>query len=108
MTPAEQARTYYRAIDDDEYELLASVLAEEFVHYRPDRTIEGRDRFVAFMREKRPQKDTSHPIDAVYDSEEGVVVEGRLLDGDGERITAFADAFSFTDGAIAEIRTYTR
>jgi len=102
-------RAYYRALDAHDYERLAAILAPSFVHERPDRTIEGRDRFVQFMRDERPMTETSHPIDAVYrhvDGEE-IVVRGRLLDAEGEQITAFVDVVSFTDGTIERIRTFT-
>lgn len=104
-----RARAYYRALDEHDYERLAAILAPSFVHERPDRTFEGRDCFVQFMREERPMTETSHPIDAIYRHVNGeeVVVRGRLLDADGEQITAFIDVFSFTDGAIDRIRTFT-
>lgn len=101
-------RAYYRALDDHEYERLRSILSPEFVQQRPDRTFEGRDHFVQFMREERPQNDTSHPIDSVYSAAEGMAVEGRLLDADGECIAAFVDIFAFEGGSISEIRTYTK
>ena len=102
------ARAYYRALDEHEYDLLADLLSSDFTHDRPDRTIEGRDRFVRFMREERPQTETSHPIDGVYEREQGVAVEGRLLDADGELIVCFVDLFSFEGESIDGIRTYTR
>jgi ketosteroid isomerase-like protein len=119
MTDREAAaRAYYRALDEGDYDALAGLLAPEFVHVRPDRTLEGRDRFVRFMREERPQTDTTHPIDGVFASADGgtesdagtdaVAVRGRLLDSDGERITGFVDVFAFEDGAVASIHTYTR
>jgi len=132
------ARSYYRALDEDDYGTLADLLAPEFVHYRPDRTIEGRDRFVRFMRDERPMKATSHPVDAVYatgaarsgrgddgdsnggESSDGggagngdsgtgeVAVRGRLLDPDGDPVVSFVDVFSFADGAVETIHTYTQ
>jgi ketosteroid isomerase-like protein len=117
---AATARDYYRALDDDEYDLLADILAPEFVHFRPDRTIEGRDRFVQFMREERPLKDTSHPVDAVYErtgdgahvgtaesNPTEVAVRGRLLKADGSRLTSFVDVFTFDGGEVVELRTFT-
>ena len=103
-------RAYYRALDEDDYELLADLLAPGFRHVRPDTTIEGRDRFVRFMREERPVRDTSHAVDGVYRRADGgeVAVRGRLLAPDGGRMARFVDVFSFEGGAIAEIRTYTR
>lgn len=108
------AREYYRAIDAADYERLASLLAPGFVHDRPDLTLEGRDRFVAFMREERPQTDTTHPIDAVYrpdddgDSPAEVVVRGRLLGDGGERIVGFVDVHRIDDGTIRRLTTYAR
>ena len=117
--PTTLARAYYRALDEHEYDRLASLLAPSFVHERPDRTIEGRERFVRFMREERPQTDTTHPIDGVYvpaaeagsDSETGAAVEvlvrGRLLAADGSEITTFVDAFTVAEGVLQRLRTFT-
>lgn len=102
------ARAYYDALDGGDYDLLADLLAPGFTQSRPDRTFEDRDRFVEFMREERPQTDTSHPIDAVYEREAGMAVEGRLLASDGGLITRFVDVFAFEGEQITEIRTYTR
>ena len=103
----ESARAYYRAIDDGAYDRLATLLVPEFVHERPDRTLDGRERFVRFMREERPITDTEHAVDAVYRDEGEVAVRGRLL-RDGDALFGFVDVFSFEAGTVAEIRTYTR
>lgn len=68
MTDASEAvvRGYYEAIDAKNYERLADLLAPNIVHERPDRTIEGRETLVGFMRDDRPNKDTSHEVEAVY------------------------------------------
>ncbi len=116
--PTALARAYYRALDEHDYDLLASLLAPAFVHERPDRTIEGRERFVRFMRDERPQTDTSHPIDGVYvssgangndgtASSREVVVRGRLLAADEDVITAFVDVFTVDDGRLQALETYT-
>jgi len=104
----DRASAYYRSIDGDDYDLLAAILTESFVHDRPDRTIEGRERFVRFMREERPQTDTTHPIDGIYRDDDGVAVQGRLLDADGDRIVGFVDVFSFEGDLVDRIETYTR
>ena len=107
----ETAHTYYEAIDAGDYEAFADLLAPAVVHERPDRTIEGRETLVEFMRDGRPNKDTSHEIAGVYRREKDdseVAVEGRLLDSDGAEMFGFVDAFSLRDGRIAEVRTYTR
>ncbi|WP_435062069.1 nuclear transport factor 2 family protein [Halobaculum sp. EA56] len=121
MTSEATARAYYRAIDDGDYDALADLLAPEFVHDRPDRTLSGRERFVRFMREGRPRTDTEHAVDAVYvasgegadpdgdaardgadpdgDALPGVAVRGRLIGDDGEELFGFVDVFAFA-GAI--------
>jgi len=118
----QRTRAYYDAIDGDDYDQLASLLAPSFVHDRPDQTIEGRDRFVQFMREERPQTDTTHPLDGLYCRPDSVaepadgddtttaeaVARGRLLDADGERIVGFVDVFTFAGDDIERIETYTR
>jgi ketosteroid isomerase-like protein len=107
MDRAEAARTYYRSLDGHDYDALAALLADSFRHERPDRTIDGPERFVAFMREERPQTETSHPIDDLWDDSERVVAQGRLLDADGNVITGFVDIFTFDGPEISRIRTYT-
>jgi ketosteroid isomerase-like protein len=105
----EAVRGYYRAIDGDDYELLASVLAADVTHIRPDMTLDGRERFIEFMRDERPQNETSHQIDALYRQTDsgGVAAQGRLIAADGTLITHFVDVFSFNDAEIAQIRTFT-
>lgn len=103
------AREYYRTIDSRSYDDLAELLESEFTHHRPDRTIEGREAFVEFMREDRPMKDTSHEIRSVYEADEGVAVRGRLLDSEGGVLFDFIDVFEFADdGDVVAVYTYTR
>ena len=124
-----QVGTYYRALDRGDYDALAGILHEEFVHERPDLTLSGADRFVAFMREERPHPDPRHPINAVFLRDEDdstgaggetddaggrkgaaagdVVAQGRLLAADGRELAAFLDVFAFEGDRIANLRTYT-
>ena len=108
MEPAAVARGYYDALDTHEYDRLRSLLAPAFVQHRPDRRFEGRDPFVQFMREERPDTETDHVVEQLFSKPDGAVaVEGRLLAADGTQITVFVDVFSIEDGAIQELRTYT-
>jgi ketosteroid isomerase-like protein len=109
-TRVDTARAYYRALDEDDYELLGTLLAPAFVHDRPDQRLAGRERFVQFMREERPTKDTSHPIDAVYEQTGGddVVVRGRLLGPDGDLLARFVDIFSFEGNRIERVETFAK
>ncbi|GAA0534022.1 nuclear transport factor 2 family protein [Halorubrum ejinorense] len=104
--PGALARAYYDALDAGDYDRLASVLAPDFVQRRPDRTFEGRDRFVAFMRDDRPNTDTTHAVERVYPSGPGVAVHGRLLDADGEELFAFVDVFDVAEGRLTALETY--
>ncbi|MEF8808168.1 nuclear transport factor 2 family protein [Natronomonas sp.] len=102
------AREYYRAIDDGDYEALREALAAEFVHRRPDMTLEGREEFVSFMRSDRPDTETEHSLDAVYVADGNrVAAEGRLLRTDGNVWFRFVDAFEIGERGIREVRTYT-
>ena len=107
VQPPELARAYYRAIDAGDYDALADLLAPHFVHERPDRTLDGRDRFVAFVRDERPRTDTAHEIDAVFEGSDGVAVRGRLLTADGDELFAFVDAFDVEGGELVGLTTYT-
>jgi ketosteroid isomerase-like protein len=102
---AELARAYYDAIDEGDYDALRDVLAPEFTHARPDMTLDGRESFVDFMREGRPQPDTRHIVDAVYDGRDGVAARGRVLDAEGE-LFAFVDVFAVEQGRIERLETY--
>ena len=107
MESAALVRRYYDALDEHDYAALESVLAPEFVQRRPDRTFEGRESFVRFMREGRPNPDTTHELEAVVADGEAVAVRGRVLDGDAE-LFEFADFFALEDGRIVALETYSR
>jgi ketosteroid isomerase-like protein len=107
-TPRERVRAYYRALDEGEYDLLASLLHPEFVHDRPDMTLDGRDRFVAFMRDERPMTDTTHPLAAVYEQTDGtqLAARGRLVAADGTELTRFVDVFTLEGERFARLETF--
>ncbi len=101
-------REYYRTIDGEEYEELAAVLSEEFVQYRPDRSLVGRAEFLRFMREDRPNRSTIHELRDVVVDDGLAVARGRLLDGGGGELFAFVDVFEVDDGELSALETYTR
>lgn len=102
-------RTYYRALDSHEYDAFTEILHPEFTHYRPDRVLDGRDAFIEFMRHDRPQRQTTHPIDAVYQQLDGdeIIARGRLLDENGSELTGFVDVFAIDYEQITQLVTYT-
>lgn len=101
-------RRYYEALDAGDYDGLESLLAPSFVQYRPDRTFEGREAFVDFMREERPLSDTRHDLDAVFGTEDRVAATGRVLDATGDTVVSFADVFEIDGDRIVRLETYTR
>jgi ketosteroid isomerase-like protein len=107
MDRRELARAYYEAIDADEYNRLRGLLADDFRQERSDMTLDGADAFVRFMRDERPETDTTHAVEAVYESDDGVAVEGVLRRADGSVWFRFVDVFRVEDGHVAFLRTYT-
>ena len=103
------ARAYYDTLDSHDYDRLESLLAPDFVHDRPELTLDGREQFIQFMREERPETDTTHPIDRIYRTggTDELAVRGRLVDRNGETLAGFVDIFSFDSGEIVRIQTYT-
>lgn len=115
-TSTRAIRRYYRTIDDAAYRELSSLLNPGFRQYRPDRTIDGREAFVRFMRDERPRTDTIHEIhDIFYRVDDGrhgslaIAARGSLLASDGNRIISFVDVHAFDDAGLIELLwTYTR
>jgi ketosteroid isomerase-like protein len=109
MDRRDAVRDYYDAIDAGDYDRLRDLLAPGFVQRRPDRTLDGRDRFVRFMREGRPRTDTEHVVEAVGvdDDAPTVFVEGRLRTADGDDLFGFVDVHRVGDAGIESLRTYT-
>jgi len=115
MSQTELVECYYEAIDAMDADGLAAVLDSEFRHDRSDGTIEGRERFVEFMMSERPRTDTVHAVDTLFlpateDDASGreVAAHGRLFAEDGTELFAFVDLFTVDEGAIVDLRTFTR
>lgn len=100
-------RRYYDALDEHDYGALEEVLSPAFSQRRPDRTFEDRETFVAFMREKRPNPDTSHDLASIVVGDDRVAVRGRVTD-DGTTLFEFADFFELEDDRIDRLETYSR
>ncbi|PGF17014.1 DUF4440 domain-containing protein [Natrinema sp. CBA1119] len=100
-------RRYYDALDDHDYDALEETLSPEFVQHRPDRTFESRNEFVEFMREKRPNPDTSHDLESVIAEDGQIAVRGRVIEA-GTTLFEFADFFETDGGRLARLETYSR
>jgi len=111
MDRRDAVRAYYDAIDAGDYDRLRDLLAPEFVHRRPDRTLDGRRRFVRFMREERPRTDTQHVLEELCVSADEadvatVFARGRLRAADGDDLFGFVDVHRVRD-RIESLATYT-
>ena len=102
-------REYYRLIDEKEYATLRELLGGDFTHRRPDMTIDGCDAFVEFMRDDRPDRETEHALEAVYEERDGdrIAAEGTLFRSDGTEWFGFVDSFVVEERRIRSVRTYT-
>lgn len=131
MAPADLVADYYSALDSHDYDALRNCLDAAFVQHRPDRRFDSREAFVRFMRDERPQSDTTHrihdcyvPHDATGDdaevSEDGaetseddaevseVLARGDLLSAEGDLLVRFVDRFRIAERSIVELETFTR
>ena len=125
--PEATVRAYYAALDEGAYDEFDELLVPGFVQRRSDRSFEGRESFVAFMRDDRPVTGTTHALDTVFvaDGEREVAVRGRLLDfdeqsssspasqarqdADDEVLFRFVDVHELTDdGRIERLETFTQ
>jgi len=114
MSHSDLVERYYEAIDANDGEALESALAPGFRHNRPDRTLDGRDRFLEFMLEERPHTETGHSVETVFvpdgeqpDDADKVAVHGRLFEKDGSELFAFVDLFTVGEDGIVDLRTFT-
>lgn len=111
MDRREVVRRYYDAIDGGEYGRLRDLLAPEFSQERPDRTFDGRDEFVRFMRDERPRTDTEHVLEELCVSADGsgpatVFARGSLRAADGDVLFGFVDVHRVGE-RIESLTTYT-
>ncbi len=105
--PATLARGHYHDLDAGDYAGLRDRLTPDFRHVRGDRTLEGRDRFVRFMRDERPETETTHEIETVFERDHAVAVRGRLRRSDGTLWFGFVDVFSLDGDRFEQLVTYT-
>lgn len=104
-------RSYYEAIDADDYETLLACFDEDVVYERPGQgAIEGIDDLATFYRAERPLEEGSHEVHSLLVDGATVAVRGTFAGRQGERRVefGFADFFEFTDeGTIGHRYTYT-
>lgn len=110
MSPEETVRRYYDLVDDDAYDELVGLFAEDVRYERPGReTIEGREALRRFYEEGRPLSNGSHEVDDIVADGDTAAVRGRFAgELDEEAVAfAFADFHEFEGEEIARRYTYT-
>lgn len=108
--PETVVRNYYDAVDDERYDDLVALFAEDVRYERPGQgAIEGREELREFYLEGRPLEEGSHEVVDLVVEEETVAVRGTFSgrqDG-GDVAFAFADFHEFEDGKIARRYSFT-
>ena len=104
-------RSYYEHIDNEEYEEVFALFAEDIQYERPGQaTLRGMDEFRKFYIEDRPLEDSNHDdLDLIADGDT-VAVRGTFRGTqDGSSVSfGFADIHEFDeDGLITKRYTYT-
>ena len=104
-------RDYYEYVDDEDYESVFALFAEDVTYERPGQSdLSGMDEFREFYLEDRPLEDGDHEVYDVVADGDTVAVRGRF-EGvqDGTVVSfGFADLHRFDDdGDIVERWTYT-
>jgi len=104
-------RTYYEAVDAEEYERLFALFDEDVVYERPGQdAIEGMAALRTFYLDERPLTAGAHEINSLTAEGDTVAVRGAFSGRqDGVAVAfGFADFFVFTDdGTVGRRFTYT-
>ena len=107
----ETLRQYYDLVDEERYQELFALFAEDVVYERPGQDpLEGKAEFERFYLKARPLRDGSHTLHDVLLDGDTAAVRGSFSGvQDGESVTfGFADFHTFDDdGKIAFRYTYT-
>lgn len=111
QTNEDTVRTYYAAIDAEEYDTVFALFDKNIVYERPGQeNIRNIDALKHFYINQRPLSDGSHEIHSLITEEETVSVRGTFsgMQADTEVSFGFADFFVFSEtGLIKRRYTYT-
>lgn len=104
--------TYYQAADEEDYDLLVSVFADDVVYLYPgEEDMHGRDEVYEFFTERRQTTNTTHDVFRRVHDETATLCEGRItgeLLGEGPFEGAFVGSFEFNDSLIDRVSVYTQ
>jgi ketosteroid isomerase-like protein len=107
----EKAESYYRYVDNEEYESVFELFADDIRYVRSGpRVIDGIEEFESFYRGTRPLRGT-HTVESMVENEDVVAVHGRFkgknVEANEEMEFGFADFLYFNDnGEIYRRHTF--
>ncbi|WP_434531474.1 nuclear transport factor 2 family protein (plasmid) [Haloarcula sp. NS06] len=111
QTNEDAVRTYYTAIDAEEYDTVFGLFDENIVYERPGQeNIRNKDALKEFYINQRPLSNGAHEISSLINEGETVAVRGTFsgIQGDTKVSFGFADFFVFNEtGLIKRRYTYT-
>ncbi|ELZ01676.1 hypothetical protein C482_06477 [Natrialba chahannaoensis JCM 10990] len=96
-------RRYYDALDAHDYDDLETVLAPAFTQHRPDRTFEDRAAFIEFMREERPNPETTHELELLLAGDEAHERESDSDSDSNSNLNSSADELTVTVAARGRV-----
>lgn len=104
-------RSYYEYVDDEAYEDLFALFADDIVYERPGQDdIQGMDTFRRFYLEERPIDEGNHTVHNIIAEDDTIAVRGTFSGvQDGTQVEfGFADIHVFDEnGMITHRYTYT-
>lgn len=104
-------RKYYEHVDDERFEELFDLFADDIKYHRPGRPpIDGKPEFERFYQEERPIEEGSHVINSLIIDTQDVAVRGEFTGvQNGTAVSlSFADIHRFNqEGKISERWSYT-
>lgn len=106
---AATVHTYYRLVDDEQFEQMLQLFHPEIQYQRGDLEISGIDQMKQFYTRQRTIQSGRHTIDALVEDGPLVVTRGRMdgvLDGGEEVSIEFADFHEFQGDLIRRRFTY--
>lgn len=108
MNASEEAiRSYYEYVDNQAYEDLFSLFAEDITYHRPGQEpIDGMKEFQTFYHEIRPIERGSHTVSDLVIDEETIAVRGQFSGVmEGQQVAfGFSDFHRFNDDGLIEAR----
>jgi len=105
---------YYRAADEENYDLFESVFTEDVTYLYPgEDDMHGLPAVQEFFEERRQTTNTTHDLFRRVHDDDATICEGTItgeLRGEGPIDGAFVGAFEFDDDAeaIDRVGVYTR